>query len=344
MGEWTVYRAGSSAPAASTLVLDRAGQTRAVQAVVALDGGTRVMVAAQAGGNFVLDLVGWYTGDTDTPGTHGLFIPSDPKRRFDTRKLTYLAPWPRSTYEIDVDRPIPGVSAVVMNLAVLQPWDNGFFTAYPAGGVRPNTSSLNTSAWPQTIAGHVVARISSRGLALYSSAGAHMVVDVTGYFTGTPAAASAAPLPLPDYDPTNAVAVSVPKLKVFLPIAVARTTAGLTTLADRGFAAAWTTNVLTPVAGNVMLFGHRTSGSAPFRYLNNLKLGDLITLVGADGHQYHYKAVQTNVTAPLFASVNSLAGKFPPITVQLVACSKADGTATSLKYRIVVTARLVGVT
>ena len=344
VGEWTVYRSGSAAPSASTLVLDRAGQTRAVQAVVALDGGTRVMIAATAGGNFVLDLVGWYTGDADSASADGLFIPSDPKRRFDSRKLTYLAPWPRTTYEVDVDPPFAGVSAVVMNLAVLQPWDNGFFTAYPAGAARPNTSGLNTSAWPQTIAGHVVARISTRGMALYTSAGAHMVVDVTGYFTGTPVAPTSPPPPVPDYDPTNAIAVSVPKLKVFLPIAVSRTTSGLTSLADRGFAAAWTTNVLTPVAGNIMLFGHRTSGSAPFRYLNNLKLGDVITLIGADGHQYHYKAVQTAVTAPLFASVNALAGKYPPITVQLVACSKKDGSPTSLSYRISVTARLVGVT
>ena len=344
VGEWTVYRSGSAAPPASTLVLDRAGQTRAVQAVVALDGGTRVMIAATAGGNFVLDLVGWYTGDTDSASADGLFIPSDPKRRFDSRKLTYLAPWPRTTYEVDVDAPFAGVSAVVMNLAVLQPWDNGFFTAYPAGAARPNTSGLNTSAWPQTIAGHVVARISTRGMALYTSAGAHMVVDVTGYFTGTPVEPTSPPPPVPDYDPTNAIAVSVPKLKVFLPIAVSRTTSGLTSLADRGFAAAWTTNVLTPVAGNIMLFGHRTSGSAPFRYLNNLKLGDVITLIGADGHQYHYKAVQTAVTAPLFASVNAVAGKYPPITVQLVACSKKDGSPTSLSYRISVTARLVGVT
>jgi sortase (surface protein transpeptidase) len=327
-----------------TLVLDRAAQTRAVQAVVALDGGTSVRVSSKAGGNFVLDLVGWYSGSGDAASTDGLFIPSDPKRRFDSRTRTYLAPWPRTTYEVDVDEPIAAVSAVVMNLAVLQPWDNGFFTAYPAGATRPNTSALNTSAWPQTIAGHVVARISNRGMALYTSAGAHMVVDVTGYFTGTAATAIAAPLPLPDYDPTTAIAVSVPKLKVFLPIAVARTTAGLTTLADRGFAAAWSTNVLTPVAGNVMLFGHRTSGSAPFRYLNNLKFGDLITLIGSDGHQYHYKAVQTAVTAPLFASVNAVAGKYPPITVQLVACSRADGSATSLNYRISVTARLVGMT
>jgi sortase (surface protein transpeptidase) len=151
-------------------------------------------------------------------------------------------------------------------------------------------------------------------------------------------------LPLPDYDPTNAIAVSVPRLNVFMPIAIARTTGGLTSLADRGYAAAWSTNVLTPVSGNIMLFGHRTSAGGPFRYLNNLKFGDVITLIGADGHQYHYKAVQTAVTAPLFASVNAVAGKYPPITVQLVACSKKDGTPTSLSYRISVTARLVGMT
>ena len=129
------------------------------------------------------------SGADDPVSADGLFVASSPKRRLDTRNSTYLAPWGGSTFEFTVDSPLAEVQAVTMNLAVTRPWDNGYFTAYPAGLARPTASGLNTSAWPQTIAGHVVARVSDRGLAVYTSAGAHIVVDITGYFTGAPSTA-----------------------------------------------------------------------------------------------------------------------------------------------------------
>ena len=50
------------------------------------------------------------------------------------------------------------------------------------------------------------------------------------------------------------------------------------------------------------------------------------------------------VTVPTYSAVNALSAMYGPITAQLVACSKADGSPTSLKYRITVTGRLVSVT
>lgn len=345
IGGWSVAPIGAGVPTVNTLTLDRAGQTRAAQAIVPLDAGsTKVVVRGSAGGNFVIDVVGWYTGADDPVSVDGLFVASSPKRRLDTRNSTYLAPWAGSTFEFTVDSPLANVQAVAMNLTVTRPWDNGYFTAYPAGLARPTSSGLNTSAWPQTIAGHVVARVSDRGLAVYTSAGAHIVVDITGYFTGTPSTAVYTTPSNPKYQPTSTSAVSVPKLGVLLPVAASTSASSLTTLASRGFAAAWSTNLKVASVGNVMLFGHRTTSGGPFRYLNRMRPGDTFSLIGADLRSYNYRVMYVAVTSPTYAAVNSLTANFGPITAQLVACSKADGSPTSLKYRITVTARLVSVT
>ncbi|MEY4339772.1 MAG: hypothetical protein RLZ14_1622 [Actinomycetota bacterium] len=345
IGGWTVSPMGAAAPAVNSLVLDRAGQTRAAQAIVPLVGGDpTVSVRSSAGGNFVVDVVGWYTGDSDAAASNGLFIASAPKRRLDTRNSTYLAPWGGSTFEFTVASPLPDVQAVTMNLAVTRPWDNGYFTAYPAGLARPTSSGLNTSAWPQTIAGHVVARVSDRGLAIYTSAGAHIIADVTGYFTGTPSTATYSTPSNPNYQPNVTKAVSVPRLGIIMPVAASTSASNLTSLATRGYAAAWSTNLKVATVGNVMLFGHRTTSGGPFRYINGLKPGDVFSLVGNDLHAYNYRVMYVAVTVPTYAAVNSLSAMYGPITAQLVACSKADGSPTSLKYRITVTARLVSVT
>ena len=345
IGGWTVSPVGAAAPAVNALVLDRVGQTRAAQAIVPLAAGDpRVTVRASAGGNFVVDVVGWYTGDGDAASSNGLFIASAPKRRLDTRNSTWLAPWGGSTFEFTVASPLPNVQAVTMNLAVTRPWDNGYFTAYPAGLARPNSSGLNTSAWPQTIAGHVVARISDRGLAIYTSAGAHVIADITGYFTGVPSVATYSPPPSPGYKPNVAKALSVPRLGIVMPVAASTSAGNLTALANRGYAAAWSTNLAVASAGNVMLFGHRTTSGGPFRYINGLKPGDTFSLVGADLRSYNYRVMYVAVTVPTYAAVNALSAMYGPITAQLVACSKSDGSPTSLKYRITVTGRLVSVT
>ena len=89
--------------------------------------------------------------------------------------------------------------------------------------------------------------------------------------------------------------------------------------------------------------GHRTTHGGIFRYINGLKPGDSFSLIGADGHYYNYRVYSTTVTAPYYTTISNIAAGFPPVTAQLVACSKLDGTPTSTSWRIVVTGRLVSV-
>ncbi len=134
--------------------------------------------------------------------------------------------------------------------------------------------------------------------------------------------------------------MSIPKLGIFIGVLAGT---NLNAIADKNLAAAFSDIDSVASPGNLMLFGHRTAKSAPFRYINNLKLGDTFAIVGSDGHWYNYEVVHVGVSSPDYSAIESFASSFGPITAQLVACSKKDGSTTSLSYRIVVTGRLVSV-
>lgn len=342
-GFWSAYPSGQGFPGTSTLNLDAAHQTRAAQAIVKLSGTRSFNVFTENGGHLLVDVVGYFTGTSEpTASTDGLFIPGSPLRVLDTRSSRTLAPWSGSTFEFPAGNPANiQVAAAVLNITATSPWDLGFVTAYPAGVSRPNASNLNVSAWPQTIANHAIVRVSNRGAALFTQGGAHLIADVAGWYLGTPTAATQ-PIPgNPDFTPNAAVVVSVPRLGVYVGI---RSGSNLTRIADQGYAATWSDINSVASPGNLMLFAHRTTGAAPFRYINQLNPGDGFSLIGSDGHSYNYVVVDRGVSTPSYLSIQAYANSYGPITAQLVACSKIDGSATSTSFRIAVTGRLVSVT
>ena len=344
VGYWSALPDGVTNPATSTLNADRDNQTRAGQAIVNLNNSSRRFnVYTETGGQLLVDVVGWVTGASDPVDTAGLFIPSAPLRVFDSRQFSNLPPWSGSTYEFSVlNSGSNPMAAAVMNITATSPWALGFVTAYPAGVSRPDASNLNISAVPQTIANHSIVRISTRGAALFTQGGSHLIADVAGWYLGNP---SAAPQPVPVnpvYKPNPAVAVYVPKIGVYVNIKSGG--GSLDRIADQGYAATWSDINSVAAPGNVMLFGHRTTGSAPFRYLNNLSNGDEFILVGSDGHWYHYQVMDIGVSTPSYSAIQNFAAPFGQVTAQLVACSKLNGQATSTAYRLVVTGRLVAVT
>ncbi|MTA77286.1 MAG: S8 family serine peptidase [Actinobacteria bacterium] len=79
--------------------------------------------------------------------------------------------------------PSTGVAAVVLNLTVTEPTANGFLTVYPAGILRPRTSSINFTSG-QTLANLVIALVGVDGrISLYNLQGATpTIVDVVGWF------------------------------------------------------------------------------------------------------------------------------------------------------------------
>ena len=87
--------------------------------------------------------------------------------------------------------PSSGVAAVALNVTAVEGENplvgGGFVTVYPCG-TRPNASNLNFVGG-QTIPNAVIAPVSSSGdICLYVYGKAHLLVDVSGYFSGTPVA------------------------------------------------------------------------------------------------------------------------------------------------------------
>jgi hypothetical protein len=74
--------------------------------------------------------------------------------------------------------------SVAVNVTVVQPVSDGFFTAYPAGGSAPATSTLNFSAG-QIRANNAVLSLGTDGAIDVFNGGtgaAHLLIDVTGWF------------------------------------------------------------------------------------------------------------------------------------------------------------------
>jgi hypothetical protein len=149
---------------------------------VSADGFT---IRSKSGGHVIVDVVGWFTGPSTPPAANGLFVPLGPQRLHDTR-LTGPRAWPGGTIEVPVA--IADAASLVTNVAITRADRRGYVTAYPARTARPGTATLSAAFFDHTIANMAITRVSTRGLAYFAYGGADLVVDVTGYFVGSPVA------------------------------------------------------------------------------------------------------------------------------------------------------------
>ena len=188
-GFWTVFPTGTTRPTASNINVFGAGSTIANQVLAPLASG-QTTVFSQTGGQLIIDLVGWFTGPSTPASDVGLFVPVTPSRLLDSRELPLGArPGPNRTAQVAVagrfGLPASGIGAVVVNATATDTSGVGFFTVWPAQTYRPTTSSLNATHVGQTIANHVITPVSTGGFSFYTQTGSHLVVDITGWYTGT---------------------------------------------------------------------------------------------------------------------------------------------------------------
>ena len=336
-GYWTAYPVGQPRPTASNLNIDQPGQTRAGQAIVLLSGTPAFNVYSQGGGHLVVDVAGWFTGATAPKSTDGLFLPSNPTRLLDSRNSFLMPTWGGSTLEFPVYGPTGQVSAAAINITGTESMLAGFVTAFPAGVSRPTASNLNVDRWDQTIANHAIVRVSSRGVSLFTQQGLHLIADLNGWYLGSPTSAALAPPVNPSYGPSFAQILNVASIHMSTFVG---TGSNLDAVSNLGIAATWNGTAQLAVPGNIVLFGHRTTHGAPFRYINEIPYGSLINLIGDDGHSYNYVVVRQDVTIPSFTVINNIGASSGIATVQLVACTPPG----SVKFRHVTTARLISVT
>jgi hypothetical protein len=156
-------------------------------------------IGGAAGGNSTIDLFSVpFTAEVSTAG--GLTALSAPARLLDTRSSGTKVGKTDGTgtpYELTVAGvsgvPSTGVAAVAMNVTVVDSEATdvgGFVTVYPCG-TRPNSSNLNFVNG-QTVPNAVVAPLSNTGkVCFYVYGKAHLLADVSGYFTAGFSALSA---------------------------------------------------------------------------------------------------------------------------------------------------------
>ena len=187
-GFWTVFPTNATRPTASNLNVVGSGSTIANQVIARLANGS-VSVFSQIGRPSRHRLVGWFTGGSVAPSDVGLFVPVAPTRLLDSRQPPLGAtPGRNRTAEVAVagrvGLPATGIEAVVVNATVTEAAAPGFFSLWPAQTYRPTASSLNAARAGQTIANHVITPVSTGGFAFYTQNGAHLVVDISGWYTG----------------------------------------------------------------------------------------------------------------------------------------------------------------
>jgi hypothetical protein len=191
-GFFTVFPAGTTRPLASTINADGRGQTRAAGAIVAVTP-SGLDVYALAGGHVIVDVTGWFTGPDETVDDDGLFVAEQaPRRLIDTRGGDPV--W--ATGAIEIANVAPNAAALALNVTIVHPIHPGYFTAYPARQDMPPTSTVNGGALSDVAAAMAVVPTSVAGVGVYSSGGADLVVDISGWFVGTPG-------PAPRPPPTN---------------------------------------------------------------------------------------------------------------------------------------------
>lgn len=194
---FTAYAAGQRRPNASVLNVDGPFQSRAAAAVVPVEDG-EFDVYTRFGNHIVVDVLGYFTGATDERSDDGLFVPIDPVRLVDTRGAAGASGGPRLWAGGAREFAVPGelgvdaddVAALAVNATVTATEDAGFVTLAAAGTRPPATSTVNHSSAQQTVANASIVGVSTRGIRATASESTHVVIDVTGWFTGTPVRAS----------------------------------------------------------------------------------------------------------------------------------------------------------
>ena len=188
-GFFSARPAGPETATTSFMNPDGTGRPRAASVIVPVSPAGFV-ITTTTGGHVIVDVVGWFTGPSASDSANGLFVPTAPTRLVDSRANAPRL-WPNGTRELDVDF---NAAAIASNVTIDRTDASGFVTAYPAGTALPTASTINAFGVNDTVANFAITPISNRGSAYFSDGGTDLIVDVTGYFTGTPMTAT---LPVP---------------------------------------------------------------------------------------------------------------------------------------------------
>lgn len=187
-GYLTAHAADVTRPLVSTVNF-RQGENTANHAIVPIGSNGEITIYSHAASDVIVDITGY------TPDNAGLQTVA-PVRALDTR--TQNAPVPaRGERRLPMTGnhgiPSTGVDAVIVNVTAVDPEGNGFFTAYPSGTQRTETSTLNFNTGENTANNATVKLGTDGAISIYTHTTAHILVDVVGYVKTNDAYAAVAP-------------------------------------------------------------------------------------------------------------------------------------------------------
>lgn len=192
--------------ASSNLNVDRAGQTVPNLVIVPVGTDGSVTFYSQRGTQLVVDVAGWFTGDTAAVSTDGLLHTVEPARLLDTRdaaRTPTMGPIAAGG-AVRVEAagrggvPATGVAAVVVNATIDAATAPGYGQLFPTGRATPGSSStLNVERAGQTRANAAVTALGGGALSFFTQSGGQLLVDVTGWFSGAEPTGAPSPSPTP---------------------------------------------------------------------------------------------------------------------------------------------------
>jgi hypothetical protein len=298
----TLYPAGGSRPNTSNVNPTSAGHTVANMAIVTLGAGGAIDAFVEAGGHVLMDVAGYWV--PATTATSGRFVPITPIRTLDTRQTAKVAPSGTINAVVAGVNSIPiDASAVAVTVTAVDATRGGFVTAWAAGAPRPDASISNQPAAGSTVPNTTIVPVGAGGqISVYTDGGAHILVDIAGWFTGTSAPDSTdglfvpvSPVRIADSRSSQAIKKLAAGLTAELPLTIpggvpagmsaAAVAANLTVTSpmDGGFLTAFPAQVGVPDASNLN-----------FRRSDDVA-GLALTRLGANGNLNLYSYSTTEV-------------------------------------------------
>ena len=205
-GFWTVWPHTSPRPEASNLNVDELqflfGSVTPNLVTVPVGPDGVVDVYSSAGGNVIVDLLGYYT--PAATATAGRFEPLPaPTRVLDTRGAATFAPNETRAFTV---AGAAGASAVALNLTAVTNTP-GFWQVSAQGSPVPETSNLNSPAgFSAAIANQAIVSVDAKGaISIYSQSGGDLIIDLVGTYTGAGDPESSTGLFVPMTSPTRIV-------------------------------------------------------------------------------------------------------------------------------------------
>lgn len=209
-GYMTAFPCGQPAPTASNVNF-RAGEARAVGAIVGLGPGRTLCVVADTTVQVIVDVTGYYS-PVPGFGPTAVLEPTAGRRVVDSRNGIGGPKQLLAAGEVRSFDPVAGLAdandatAVMLNFVSTDAAGQGFITAYPCGGSIPEVSNLNFVRGEAATNLSTVELGADRQICVVSSVPTNLIVDVFGVMkapAGSPLERLSFDKPAwPPFDPT----------------------------------------------------------------------------------------------------------------------------------------------